>query len=181
MKYLYFVRHGMSELNKENKWAGRTDTPLTAEGHEQAIVAGKRAKQQGLVFDIILSSPLQRAHDTAKHIAAYTDYPDEDIVLKDFLRERSFGSLEGTSILQTVTVKYLLNEALIDTYDQVEPLVALQKRADDAYQYLQSLTQDTVLVVAHGAFGRALHRSIHGLPLTQRVKRYSNAEMRQLL
>jgi 2,3-bisphosphoglycerate-dependent phosphoglycerate mutase len=180
MKQLYFVRHGLSEFNKEKKWAGSTDTPLTLEGCKQAEEAGRFAKAQGLAFDLILSSPLRRAHDTATHIATHTGYPHWDIMLKDFLKERNFGTLEGTSILRSVSAKYLVNEAAIDAYEGVEPFASLQKRADEAYAYLQSLTHDRILVVAHGAFGRALYRAVHGLPPTKRVRRYKNAKIIQL-
>jgi len=180
MKQLYFVRHGISEMNKLKLWSGHTDTPLAPEGHDQAKKAGQQAHEQGLHFDIIISSPLQRAHDTAKHIAMHTGYPNEGIVLKDFLKERNFGTLEGTSILRTVSAKYLINEAAIDVYKGVEPFTSLQKRADEAYAYLQTLTHDRILVVAHGAFGRALYRAVHGLPSTKRVSRYKNAKIIQL-
>ncbi len=65
MKHLYFCRHGLSVLNKEGKWAGSTETPLTVEGRTQAKLAGKAA--QNLKIDYIICSPLSRAHDTAKN------------------------------------------------------------------------------------------------------------------
>lgn len=182
MKYLYFVRHGLSEMNKQNRWSGYTDTPLAAEGHEQAKNAGLTAKQQGLYFDIIVSSPLQRARHTAKHIAAHVGYPHEKIVIHDLFKERHFGSLEGTNALSLLTgAKYLLDESSIDKHEGVETLDELQKRADDAFQYLQKLEYDTVLVVSHGAFGRALYRSVNNLPITTRKVRYNNAEIIKFL
>src|SRR3712207_2041072 len=60
MRRLYFIRHGESEFNKANKWTGSTDTPLTDTGHKQAKKAGKKLRDQGVVFDIIISSPSQR-------------------------------------------------------------------------------------------------------------------------
>ena len=180
MKYLYFVRHGLSEMNKQGTWSGNTDTPLAPKGHEQAKAAGLRAKQQGLAFDAIVSSPLQRAHHTAQHIATHTGYDHDKIVLNDLLKERGFGALEGTRNIKA-GAEYLLSEQNIDKYDNVESLENLQKRADQALAYLQSLDYDTVLVVAHGAFGRALYRAVNQLPITQRNVKFHNAEIIKFL
>lgn len=180
MKYLYFIRHGLSEMNKQGTWSGHTDTPLAPEGHEQAKRAGLQAKSQGLAFDIILSSPMQRAHHTAQHLATHTSYSHDDIVLLDLLKERRFGSLEGTRNIQA-GAEYLLGEKHIDKYPNVESLQDLQKRADEAYAYLQTLDHNTVLVVAHGAFGRALYRSVNNLPIHTRNVKFQNAEIVKFL
>ena len=42
MKSVYFVRHGQTVWNVENKICGATDIELTALGHEQAIETGKK-------------------------------------------------------------------------------------------------------------------------------------------
>ena len=180
MKHLYFIRHGLSEMNKQGTWSGHTDTPLSDEGHEQAKLAGKTAKQQGISFDVIVSSPLQRAHHTAKHVANHVDYPHENIMLHDLFKERHFGTLEGKRDFR-ISAEYVISEAAIDKYEGVEKMVDMQKRADDALEYLHSLDYDVVLVVAHGAFGRALHRSVNGLPVHKRVIRYKNAELVKLI
>lgn len=177
MKQLYFIRHGLSEMNQQNLWSGQTDTPLAPKGHEQARLAGKTIKKQGMQFDVIVSSPLQRAHDTAKHIAEHIDYAPDHILVHDLFKERNFGKLEGTSKFSIHTAEYLLSEASIDKYDDVETYVDLQRRADAAHEYLMSLGKDSVLVVAHGAFGRALHRSItNGSTSIQNI-RYKNAQI----
>lgn len=177
MKQLYFVRHGLSEMNKKNVWSGQTDTPLTPKGHEQAKLLGQHIQMKGLSFDLIVSSPLQRAHDTAKHIATYSKYPPDDIVTHDLFKERYFGSLEGTSKLSLHSIEYILNESAIDKYEGAEPLSELQRRADEAHQYVLSQGKNSVLVVAHGAFGRALYRSINGLSLSAKNIRYKNAHL----
>ncbi len=176
MKHLYFVRHGLSEMNKTMQWSGHTDTPLAPEGHKQAQKAGKHARKQGMAFDLIISSPLQRAHHTAQHVATHTEYNHDNIVLHDLFKERHFGDLEGVRSL-VISTKYLLDESCIDDREGVEPLATLHARAQQAYSYLQSLPQDTVLVVSHGAFGRALYRAVNDLPMHYRDVRYRNAEI----
>ena len=75
MPHLYFVRHGQTIWNVENKICGSTDIALTPLGHEQAIAAGKLILERQYPIDAILYSPLMRAADTAKHIAEVTGLP----------------------------------------------------------------------------------------------------------
>lgn len=181
MKQLYFVRHGLSEMNKKGVFAGHTDTPLAEEGHEQAKKAGKQARAKNLSFDVIVSSPLQRAHHTARHIAAHTEYPHENIILDDRFKERNYGVLEGAKAKSLLGARYYLDESIIDNQQDVESLEDLQNRANEALKFLQSLDHDIVLVVAHGAFGRALYRAVNNLPITKRDVRYANAEIIRFL
>lgn len=180
MKRLYFIRHGESEFNASHVWNGSSDTPLTPKGREQAKRAGQKAREQDLVFDVIISSPLARAHDTAKHVATAIDYPRDKIILHDQSIERDFGKLEGRKDLVAGT-KYFIDESAIDPYDGVESLENLQKRADEFLTYLHSLPHDTILVVGHGGAGRALRRAIQQEPISKRGKSFANAELVRLI
>jgi broad specificity phosphatase PhoE len=182
VKQLYFIRHGQSELNKAGRFAGITDTPLTKKGHEQAKQAGKAVKQQGLSFDIIVSSPLVRAHETAKYVARELGHEPDQIQLHDNLRERNFGVLEAQPQLGTeLQQRYLIDESVIDAFEGAETLEQLHIRAKTAIAYLRSLPHDNILIVAHGAFGRALRREINGEPMHLRGKDYDNAEVVRLI
>ena len=154
--------------------------PLTPKGHTQAKKAGQEAREQGLVFDVIISSPLSRAHDTAKHVASELDYPHDKIILSNDFVERDFGKLEGRKDLVAGT-KYFIDESTIDHYDGVERLTDMQKRMDNFLAYLQSLPHDTILVVGHGGSGRALRRAIRKEPLSKRGKSLGNAELVRFL
>lgn len=61
MGHLYFVRHGQTVWNVENKICGSTESPLTELGHQQAIATAEKIRDEGLHIDQILSSPLSRA------------------------------------------------------------------------------------------------------------------------
>ena len=61
MGCVYFVRHGQTIWNVENKICGATDIALTKTGHEQAIETGKKILEEGIQADEILYSPLIRA------------------------------------------------------------------------------------------------------------------------
>lgn len=60
MGKIYFVRHGQTVWNVENKICGASDIALTKTGHEQAIEAGLEIKRMGIKADEILYSPLIR-------------------------------------------------------------------------------------------------------------------------
>ncbi|TYB31933.1 MAG: histidine phosphatase family protein, partial [Candidatus Mcinerneyibacterium aminivorans] len=63
---IYFVRHGETKGNKEKKFRGRTDYPLNENGKNQAKKLKEKLKKYK--FDKLLTSPLKRAHETAKII-----------------------------------------------------------------------------------------------------------------
>lgn len=180
MKHLYYMRHGESTYNAQEMWAGQADAPLSAKGHKQAKRAATKAKQQGLAFDIIISSPLSRAHHTAKYIAEAVGYPEDKILLHPGFVERGFGSLEGTRN-DEAEAKYRQDEALIDTYEGVERLVDTQWRAQQMLDYLNTLPYDTILISGHGSFARSLRRAILKQPLHERGTRLENAEIIKLI
>ena len=66
MKF-YVTRHGEAVWNVYNKICGRTDVELTEKGREQARQLAQRAGEYQI--DLILCSPLQRAHETAQTVA----------------------------------------------------------------------------------------------------------------
>lgn len=61
MGHFYFVRHGQTIWNVENKICGATDIALTEFGHQQAIETGRKILAEGIKADEILYSPLIRA------------------------------------------------------------------------------------------------------------------------
>ncbi len=180
MKHLYFIRHGESEFNKARTWAGSSDTPLTDKGKEQARTAGYLAQQKGLKFDLIISSNLSRAKQTAEIFGKEIEYDAKKIIIRPESIERDFGELEGNKRLVAKT-KYAIDESAIDSYKDVEKLKDLQKRANEFYEYLCSLDAQTILVVGHGAFGRALHRRIKNQSLKKRGSPFKNAELTKFI
>ena len=93
MGHFYFIRHGQTIWNVENKIYGATDIALTELGHQQAIETGKKILEEGLKADEILTSPLVRAKDTAAHISEVTGIPYR---IEQRLIEQNFGRYEST-------------------------------------------------------------------------------------
>ena len=94
MGCVYFVRHGQTVWNVENKICGATDIALTSLGHRQAIETGKKILAEGIRADEILASPLIRAAETARHISEVTGIP---VRLEPRLKEQNFGKWESTA------------------------------------------------------------------------------------
>ena len=93
MGYIYFVRHGQTVWNVENKICGATDIELTDLGHQQAIETGNKILNEGIKADEILYSPLIRAAETARHISEITGIPAR---VEQRLKEQNFGKWEST-------------------------------------------------------------------------------------
>lgn len=170
MKHLYFVRHGLSVMNKAGIFSGRTETPLTPEGITQAREAGRNLR--GTNIDVIVSSPIKRAHDTAIIIAEELDIDPSSIVLNELFVERSFGPLEGTTYTR---------DHDLDAVDGVEHSSDLLARVGKGYEFVQSLPADSVLVVGHGSVGRALrHCATPSIPF-HGSEHFPNAKVVKLL
>ena len=92
---LVLLRHGESTWNKENRFTGWTDVPLTEKGIEEAKEAGRILKKERYAFDIIFTSVLIRATkttDIALKEMGLTHIP----VCKSWrLNERHYGALQG--------------------------------------------------------------------------------------
>jgi broad specificity phosphatase PhoE len=161
MKRLFVIRHAESELNVAGLFAGHTETPLTANGRQQALEAGLKIKQDYPKIDLIVSSPLSRTYDTAKIIAQQIGYPGTNIMLSDLLIERNFGIIEGTSYDEFW--KTHVHED-IDKLVGAETVEQLHQRAIKALNYLKSQSANNILVVTHGAMARALNRVVQNLP-----------------
>lgn len=93
MGHFYFVRHGQTVWNVEIKICGKTDSPLTDFGRQQAVETGKNIMAQGIEADEILYSPLSRAADTARIISEMTGIPCRE---EPRLIEQNFGKWEST-------------------------------------------------------------------------------------
>lgn len=87
---LVLVRHGQAEGNRELRYLGATDAPLTETGRDQArrLATAVRPFAPAAIY----SSPLARARDTARVLADECGLP---VTLRDDLREMDFGAWEG--------------------------------------------------------------------------------------
>jgi probable phosphoglycerate mutase len=89
VKRLALVRHGQTEWSRDGKHTGRTDVPLTPEGEKQARFLGQRLQRLGVNPLRVLSSPRQRAMETAR-LAGF-EMPE----VTHLLVELDYGEYEG--------------------------------------------------------------------------------------
>jgi probable phosphoglycerate mutase len=153
---IYFVRHGETFWNVENKICGATDIALTQKGHEQAEAAGRMIKEKmdngEIEIHRIYCSPLIRAADTARHIADITGIP---LTVELRLIEQRFGRFEGTArnVLEFKESK----KHFADSYDGGESMLRLGQRIYNLLDELKEKEEEsgeTYLLVAHNGIAR---------------------------
>ncbi len=157
---LYIVRHGETEWNKEKLLQGSTDVPLSDAGRHLARLSGEALANTP--FDVIFSSPLVRAYETA---CLFRGAQDVEIIKDDRLRELCFGDYEGQNMSMLLkdpndTFRYFFKQPhLYRAPDNGESLEHLCGRAADFMETVILPLQNTccrVMVVAHGAMNKAL-------------------------
>lgn len=92
---LILVRHGESEWNKSNQFTGWVDVKLTDKGKQEAVRAGQLLKEKGLHPDILYTSRLSRAIQTANIALDSADRLWLDTKRSWRLNERHYGALQG--------------------------------------------------------------------------------------
>lgn len=150
MKKLYFVRHGQTVWNVENKICGSTDIELTELGRQQADRLGEMIRGGEYHIDEILCSPLIRAKETAERIGAKTGLP---VRIEPRLVEQCFGKYEGTARNGEEFKK--AKENFICSYDGGETMLHLAARI---YNLLDELKKDdkVYLLAAHNGIARVV-------------------------
>jgi broad specificity phosphatase PhoE len=88
---LYLVRHGTTTMNKENRYRGRRDIPLDAQGYQDAVDAARFLGRRGI--SSVYTGPLRRTIATAQIIADEAGVPD--IRILHGLVNLDYGAWEG--------------------------------------------------------------------------------------
>ena len=92
---LILVRHGQSEWNEKNLFTGWVDVELTEKGRAEGVRAGQLIKDAGLTPDILYTSLLTRAIDTANLALKSAGRAWIDVKRTWRLNERHYGALQG--------------------------------------------------------------------------------------
>jgi 2,3-bisphosphoglycerate-dependent phosphoglycerate mutase len=148
---LLLVRHGLTEWNEDGRFQGQTDIPLNPTGQKQAQALGKRLALEPM--DVIFTSDLGRAVETAKAIYAYHTCP---VVIDPRLREIKFGAWEG----QTYAEIERHDAERLHAWETRNPQASgpggetLDELGGRVQSFLDDLArtylEKTVLIVAHG-------------------------------
>ena len=141
MTTLYIVRHGETDWNTQGRFQGLEDIPLNENGKKQALLSTEYLKKQNC--DIIVSSPLSRAKDTAEIIGKNIGIEKVEVV-QEFI-ERDLGSASG--LLPEERKRRFPDGFIIDA----EPKLELRKRVFGAMSELhQKYKGKKIIVVTHG-------------------------------
>ncbi len=181
---LTLVRHGETDINKQKIVQGsEINAPLNKVGKEQAKKAGEGLK--GQQFDVIISSHMKRAVETAKIIAKEIGLPYEKGF--EIFRERDMGEWTGQSIFDVLAKEKAPKSQrgavfLKSTPKGGESFNQFVDRARKAHDWLlKEYAGKKVLVVAHGGFNRALMMIAKNLPYAEvAVMEPKNAHAEQL-
>jgi probable phosphoglycerate mutase len=171
MPILYYVRHGETDWNVEQRLQGHRDTALNARGRIQA------AHCSGVLADLLacggraavdcayVSSPLKRALETMELLRAGLQLPAQDYAVEGRLIEISFGDWEGLTLAE-IEARWpnAVAERERDKWGFTPP-------GGESYRdvtarvgaWYATVTRDTV-VTAHGGVGRALIAHFNILP-----------------
>ena len=150
MGHFYFVRHGQTIWNVENKICGATDIALTEFGHQQAVETGEKILKEGIQADEILYSPLVRAADTAKHISEMTGIPARP---EPRLTEQNFGKYESTA---RDGAKFReAKKQFVERYEGGESMLQLAQRVYNLLDEVKA-SGKTCILVAHNGIARVV-------------------------
>lgn len=149
---IYLLRHGETDWNKKRLLQGHTDTLLNDKGRMQVEEAARKLANLGIRMDVIVSSPLKRARESAAIAARVLTYPPEKIVVENLLIERGFGEGEGMA-LEEMKARYPASDC-----PGMESKEELIRRAGLALHKITETFRDAecILLAAHGAILFAL-------------------------
>jgi broad specificity phosphatase PhoE len=170
MPILYYIRHGETDFNAEQRLQGRRDTLLNARGRLQAKHSGELLRDlfardnRGADGFVYVSSPLRRARETMEILRPPLGLPPHPYQTDARLLEISYGEWEGLTLPEIeARMPGMLAERERDKWDFAPPggesYRELTARIGEWYA---SLTRDTV-VAAHGGGVRALMALFHVL------------------
>jgi probable phosphoglycerate mutase len=169
------VRHGASTHQEDRVFAAR-DAPLSRSGELQIRELGTQL-QAGPPIDLMISSPLLRACQSAEVLADVLGMPLDAVEVWPLVTERRFGPLEGGTPLGELLGSGALTYEGLDRIAGVETLESVYRRATATLQELIRRPASRAVVVGHGMFGRALRRV--GLGLDHRGEYADGYDYRQ--
>lgn len=168
MTKVILVRHGLTTWNREFRYQGHADIPLSEEGCQQAEKLGKRLATEKIA--VVYASDLGRATHTAKVIA---DQHQLSVNLLPALREINFGLWEGKTYPElskdyNETVRELFTTPADLQIPQGETFRQVKERAYAAIlDIVQKHPEETIAVVSHGGTIRAILCAVLDLDLNK--------------
>lgn len=169
---LYVVRHGETIWNVERKVQGITDIPLTEKGRKDAEELQELIST--LNIDVVISSPLDRARETAK-ILVNNSLP---INTDDRIKERDWGMNEG-ALIDTVDRWDCWDVILNTKVQNIECIQDFMYRVSSFIEDIKVRYKDfNVLIVTHSAVSRVIHYLLETIPEDANLSRIDIPNLR---
>ena len=147
---IYIIRHGQTDGNKLRVFQGQIDTPLNDTGRNQVLETCKNLVSLGITIDVLISSPLSRALETANIIKSFFPSRKEIIIEPDAI-ERSFGDAEGVPLSQENYDKIMKGE-----FPNLETEFQIIRRARNLIdRILDKYPNKIIILVTHSHFLKA--------------------------
>ncbi|MDY5846912.1 MAG: histidine phosphatase family protein [Bariatricus sp.] len=169
---IYFIRHGETDWNKTRRLQGQADIPLNEFGRKLAIET--RSALKDIPFDLVYTSPLKRAKETAELVIGDRNVP---IIEDKRIMEMGFGEYEGLcckgegfNIPDPMFRNFFQAPEKYQPPKSGESFEQLSKRLEDFLQELfdkKELQDKTILVSTHGAALCGMLRLIKKAPIEQ--------------
>ena len=171
MKNILLIRHGQSEWNKLNLFTGFKNIELSEQGIEEANKAGQNFKNLDIKFNIVFTSELKRAQETAKiilqNLKQWDFLNNEGKIISNInLNERDYGDLTGLNKKETAEKfgeeqVHKWRRGYSDQPPNGESLEDVVRRVTKYFEEvikpaIQSNENDNILIAAHGNSLRAL-------------------------
>ena len=168
MTSIVLIRHGETAWNAERRLQGHIDIALNAEGERQAQALGDALA--GEHFDVIVSSDLQRAHQTAQALAR-----GRPVAIDPGSRERCFGGFEGL-LYAEIEARFPIEFAAWQARDIDAHMPHGARQAESFREFYDRTTRailawaqahpgQSLALVAHGGVLECAYRAARGLPL----------------
>jgi broad specificity phosphatase PhoE len=154
VKNIYLIRHGESVANAGGWVAGQLDPALTQKGRIQARDSGRLLADKNI--DLIVTSDLSRAKDTAEIIADQINYPKDKIIQKIEAKEINVGpKFEGKP--REEYLKLMENDGV----DIGEPISDLRSRIGILIDWLRQRPENNIVLASHAGFLRFFKQFIN--------------------
>ncbi len=165
MKRLYLVRHAESLSNLQKVMIGSSGGRLTENGRKQAQMLASHLKK--FRIDLVISSPIKRARDTAELINKKLNIP---LGFTTLLNERSLGELAG--IRREDYLELLSNQAdkLNFRPKGGESFIDVLTRVKQFLDYILTLQEENILIVTHGRFLKILLNHLQNRSILEEVR-----------
>jgi len=152
---IILIRHGETAWNAERRLQGHLDIPLNAEGERQArLLAGALAAEP---LDLIVSSDLQRARQTAQAVATLRGMP---LQIEPGLRERCYGGFEGL-LYSEIEQRFPAEFAAWQVRD-VDAILPNGKNCGETFRRFYERATGAILGLAQAHPGRSIAMVAHG-------------------